>query len=149
MAQYQANLENFANEVTAAGGTPLLVTPLNRRGFTNSTVTDNLWQERNSTYAAAAATGTRVLDLNLVSRTYLTVIGEEASQTYNLAEDDRTHLSEHGSVVFGRIIADLLLGHQPVVPFLEQASFEPSGPFVDFIATDEDLSATIWAGKLA
>lgn len=58
-------------------------------------------------------------------------------------------LSEHGSVVFGRIMADMLLGHQPIVPWLDQASWEALGSFVDYIATDEALAGTIWAVKLA
>ncbi|CAN8102722.1 unnamed protein product [Discula destructiva] len=147
---YQMNLENLAKDVLSAGATPILITPLNRRSFTNGTVTDNLWQERLGTYAAAAATsGARLLDLNLASRLYLTALGETAAQTYNLAEGDRTHLSAWGSVVFGRVVADMLLGHQPVVPWLAQAEWVPAGPFVDFIALNETLSATIWAGALA
>ena len=40
-------------------------------------------------------------------------IGEDAAHAYNLAASDNTHLNDWGSVVFGRIVADLLLEKKP------------------------------------
>uniref|UniRef100_L2FIA5 Gdsl-like lipase acylhydrolase n=1 Tax=Colletotrichum fructicola (strain Nara gc5) TaxID=1213859 RepID=L2FIA5_COLFN len=80
--QYQANLGNLAKEIKALGATPILVTPLTRRSFSNGVVTNNL---------------------------FVQAIGEDKAHSYNLKADDNTHLNAEGSVVFGRLVADLVL----------------------------------------
>ncbi|KAF6838000.1 GDSL-like Lipase/Acylhydrolase [Colletotrichum musicola] len=108
--QYQTNLGNLAKEIKALGATPILVTPLTRRSFNSAgVVTNNLSNERERTIAAATATGTTYVDLNLNSRKYVQAIGEEKAHSYNLKDGDNTHLNAEGSVVFGRLVADLLL----------------------------------------
>ncbi|KAK6218982.1 GDSL-like Lipase/Acylhydrolase [Colletotrichum tabaci] len=108
--QYQANLVNLAKEIKALGATPILVTPLTRRSFSSAgVVTNNLSNERERTIAAAAAGKTTYIDLNLYSRKFVQAIGETKAHSYNLKEDDNTHLNDEGSVVFGRLVADLLL----------------------------------------
>ncbi|TQN69181.1 Rhamnogalacturonan acetylesterase RhgT [Colletotrichum shisoi] len=69
----------------------------------------NLSNERERTIAAAAAGKTTYVDLNLYSRKFVQAIGETKAHSYNLQEDDNTHLNDEGSVVFGRLVADLLL----------------------------------------
>ncbi|OHW89772.1 GDSL-like lipase acylhydrolase [Colletotrichum incanum] len=108
--QYQTNLGNLAKEIKALGATPILVTPLTRRSFSSAgVVTNNLANERERTIAAATATKTTYIDLNLNSRKYVQAIGEEKAHSYNLIPSDNTHLNDEGSVVFGRLVADLLL----------------------------------------
>ncbi|KAI1822606.1 SGNH hydrolase-type esterase domain-containing protein [Xylaria intraflava] len=110
LEQYQANLQNFAGDIAGLGGTPLLVTPLTRRSFASEhDVSDSLHDQRLATIAAAEATGITYLDLNQASINYVNAIGEEAAHAYNLNPDDDTHLNDWGSVVFGRMLADLLL----------------------------------------
>ncbi|GKT84428.1 GDSL-like lipase/acylhydrolase [Colletotrichum tofieldiae] len=100
--QYQTNLGNLAKEIKALG---------RRRSSFNSAgvVTNNLANERERTIAAATATKTTYIDLNLNSRKYVQAIGEEKAHSYNLVPTDNTHLNDEGSVVFGRLVADLLL----------------------------------------
>ncbi|KAI3335812.1 SGNH hydrolase-type esterase domain-containing protein [Ustulina deusta] len=113
-AQYQSNLVDLANDIWDLGGTPLLVTPLTRRSFeSNNTATDSLHDERLATIVAAEATNTIYLDLNQASLAYIDAIGESAAHAYNLNPDDNTHLNDWGSVVFGRLLADLLLEKKP------------------------------------
>ncbi|KAF9877060.1 GDSL-like Lipase/Acylhydrolase [Colletotrichum karsti] len=107
--QYQTNLGNLAKEIKALGATPILVTPLTRRSFSNGVVTNNLSNERERTIAAATATGTTYIDLNLNSRKFVQAIGETKAHSYNLKDGDNTHLNAEGSKVFGRLVADLLL----------------------------------------
>ncbi|KAF4873793.1 putative rhamnogalacturonan acetylesterase YesY [Colletotrichum siamense] len=107
--QYQANLGNLAKEIKALGATPILVTPLTRRSFSNGVVTNNLANERERTIAAATETKTTYIDLNLNSRKFVQAIGEDKAHSYNLKADDNTHLNAEGSVVFGRLVADLVL----------------------------------------
>ncbi|KAH7127300.1 GDSL-like Lipase/Acylhydrolase [Dactylonectria macrodidyma] len=112
--EYQTNLENLATEVRELGGRPILVTPLTRRNFVSEhNATDSLHNERLYTIAAASESHTKYLDLNKKSLWYVNSIGEEASHVYNLNPDDNTHLNDYGSVVFGRMVADLLLKREP------------------------------------
>ena len=98
-------------DVRSAQGTPILVTPLTRRQFSGTPplIVENLASERNATIAVAKSLGARWIDLNGASEAYCNEIGPEASWAYNLAEDDKTHLNHWGSVVFGRIVSDLLV----------------------------------------
>jgi lysophospholipase L1-like esterase len=91
ITDYATNLRDFAEEVTSALATPILVTPLTRRTFKNGTVVENLSNER------AATTD------------YVNAIGASAADGYNLAAGDRTHLNDWGGVVFGRLVSDLLV----------------------------------------
>ncbi|RYP78173.1 hypothetical protein DL771_000650 [Monosporascus sp. 5C6A] len=135
LEQFQANLERLAEEVKGAGGTPILVTSLTRRIFTSEhEVEDSLHNERLATIAAAEATDTAVLDLNAASIGYVNVIGEAAAQAYNLKEGDRTHLNDWGSIVFGRMVADLLLRADVGCGLRE------------WIRPNETLSELIWSG---
>ncbi|KAI0535173.1 SGNH hydrolase-type esterase domain-containing protein [Xylaria digitata] len=114
LAQYQSNLVVLANDVWELGGIPILVTPLTRRNFaSNNSATDSLHEERLATIAAAEASNTTYLDLNQASLAYVDAIGEDAAHVYNLNPSDNTHLNAWGSVVFGRLLADLLLEKKP------------------------------------
>lgn len=109
------------------------MTPLARRNFESEhNSTDSLHNERLHTIVAAAETNTLYLDLNKESLWYVDTIGEEASHTYNLHPDDNTHLNDYGSVVFGRMVADLLLKK---VECLDS-----------WIQPNKTMSHDIWAG---
>ncbi|PYH85858.1 SGNH hydrolase [Aspergillus uvarum CBS 121591] len=124
IAEYTTNLEVFVSDVRTAGGTPILVTPLSRRGYDNSTgtplIVENLADQRAATIAAAQATGALWIDLNAASTRYLNAIGPADAWTYNLVADDQTHLNAQGSVVFGGLVAELIGG---VVPDLKREGF--------------------------
>ncbi|KAF6798259.1 GDSL-like lipase acylhydrolase [Colletotrichum sojae] len=107
--QFQANLETLANEVTTAGGTPILITSLTRRVFSGGKVIQNLENERLRAIAAAEAVGATYLDLNTASTNYVNAIGNANGKLYDLSAGDSTHLNTAGEVVFGRLVADLLL----------------------------------------
>ncbi|KAL8307748.1 hypothetical protein RB593_006217 [Gaeumannomyces tritici] len=114
--QYRDNLENFAQQVKDAGGTPIILSPLARRVFASEhEATDTLANERRLSMAAAAATQTRFLDLNAASMAYIEAIGATAAHRLDSKPGDTEHVGDHGSVVFGRMVADLLLGHEAVV----------------------------------
>ncbi|OJJ67146.1 hypothetical protein ASPBRDRAFT_349495 [Aspergillus brasiliensis CBS 101740] len=112
LAEYTSNLEQFAKDVKNAGGTPILVTPLSRRNYDNSTrtplVIEDLAVQRAATIDAAKNTDTSYIDLNKASTDYLNSIGPADAYTYNLAPDDHTHLNGEGSKVFGGMVASLI-----------------------------------------
>ncbi|KAF7531907.1 hypothetical protein G7054_g8449 [Neopestalotiopsis clavispora] len=76
---------------------------------------ENLAQDRIYTIAAAEATDTTYLDLNKYSLEYVDAIGNTSAQAYDLNGygADTTHLNAYGSIVFGRLVADLLLEKLP------------------------------------
>jgi lysophospholipase L1-like esterase len=62
--EFPANLERYVAELRAAGGTPVLVTPLVRRQFTDFKLRNDLRDWAAATRAVAARTHTALLDLN-------------------------------------------------------------------------------------
>jgi lysophospholipase L1-like esterase len=135
MSTFQTNLQNMANQVKSAGGTPIILTSLTRRTFTRDKVDDNLANVAEAAKMAAASTGVTLLDLNDVSRKYVQAIGSSNADKYNLAQGDRTHLNAAGTVVFGRIVADLIVGWKPALS--------------TYIAPDPALSQKIARGVYA
>jgi hypothetical protein len=117
---------------------------LTRRQFSGAKITDSLDKEAASTIKIArldicpSGSGKGpcpYIDLNAKSKEYVTRIGQAAAEKYNLKEGDRTHLNKHGSDVFGRLVADLIVEK---IPSLASA-----------FKKDERLSGLIKAGKPA
>ena len=138
LADYKTNLGNFVDEVNAAGGVPILVTPLTRRAFNKTTnrVIENLTNERATTLDVAKEKETHFIDLNKASLDYVNAIGKAATIPYNLDGNDTTHLSEWGGVVFSRLVSDLLVEKYP-------------SEFESVTVKNATLSALIKAGKPA
>ncbi|RYO95256.1 hypothetical protein DL766_002070 [Monosporascus sp. MC13-8B] len=113
--QYQTNLINMVNEIKNLGGKPLLVSSLTRRVFRGNTVVDSLHDQRLAAIKAAQQTKSTVIDLNAASITYVNAIGKAAAHEYNWGADkkDTTHLNGRGTVVFGRMVADLITDALP------------------------------------
>jgi lysophospholipase L1-like esterase len=109
ITDYANNLRAFAEEVTSALATPILVTPLTRRVFSGGAVVENLSNERTATIDVADGLGVGFIDLNQASTDYVNAIGGSAADAYNLAQGDRTHVNAWGGVVFGRMVSDLLV----------------------------------------
>ena len=57
VAQFTTNLKNLAKQVTAAGGTPILVTSLSRRKYSSGAIKPDLVEQVKATLAAAADLG--------------------------------------------------------------------------------------------
>ncbi|KAJ5666615.1 hypothetical protein N7462_011024 [Penicillium macrosclerotiorum] len=117
LSEYTENLERFVIEAYSAGAIPILVTPLSRRNYDNSTghpvIIQDLANQTAATITAARRTGASFIDLNRASTRYLNAIGPTNASTYNLNEDDHTHLNNYGSIVFGGIVAELIQGDFP------------------------------------
>ncbi|KAJ8108136.1 hypothetical protein OPT61_g8383 [Boeremia exigua] len=113
LADYKTNLAKFAAEASAAGATPILLTPLTRRSFSGGKVIENLVNETAATIEVAEANQLHWINLNEASTKYVNAIGSSAADKYNLASGDRTHVNEWGGVVFARIVSDLLVGKYP------------------------------------
>ncbi|KAM0270610.1 hypothetical protein ACHAQH_009394 [Verticillium albo-atrum] len=131
---YQENLGRLAGEIKALGATPILVTPLSRRNFKGDMTDDSLKNERIRTIAAAEETRTQFIDLYKNSKALVEAVGEQRSHDeWNLKAGDNTHLNDWGSVVFGRLVADLIL--------------EKEACLKGWIGKNETLSDEIWRNK--
>ncbi|KAI0738820.1 SGNH hydrolase [Daedaleopsis nitida] len=104
-----ANLTFMVGQIRAAGGVPVLVTSLTRRNFfDNGTVDDTLGPWADETILISQEQGTHLLDLHRTSMEYVEAIGPDAAHRLNRSPDDNTHLNANGTIVFGRMVADLM-----------------------------------------
>ena len=99
------------------------MTPLSRRNYNTAVsppkIIENLANETAHTITAAKIVNTSYIDLNRASTDYLNAIGPTDAYTYNLNPTDYTHLNDQGSIVFGGIVANLMLGAVPALkPYL-------------------------------
>ncbi|RAL58149.1 hypothetical protein DID88_002353 [Monilinia fructigena] len=107
--EFKTNLKNFASDVVTAGATPILVTSLSRRGFTDAgVVKEDLAVQVNATIEVAKSIGAFYIDLNRASTDYLNDIGATNAATYNRIATDFTHLNAAGSVLFGNMVSGLI-----------------------------------------
>ncbi|KAF8543734.1 GDSL-like Lipase/Acylhydrolase [Trichophaea hybrida] len=108
--QFQENLKKMVADVKSAGGIPVLVTPLSRRNFNpDGSIRDKLAPWAGYTQAVANATNTITIDLWKTSLEFLEHVGELQARRMDLADGDHTHLNAAGSIVFGRMVSDLLV----------------------------------------
>ncbi|KAF4991198.1 hypothetical protein FDECE_14119 [Fusarium decemcellulare] len=133
--QFKENFAAFVKEAKEAGATPIILTSLTRRVFQDGHVIENLKEFSEAAISVAKAGGIQYLDLNLASTNYVNAIGEENAHKYNLASGDNTHLNPSGEIVFGRMVADLLLE--------KRRDLQP------YIASQEALSEKIKKGEYA
>jgi lysophospholipase L1-like esterase len=126
VTQFPANIARYADEAAADGATPVLVTPLARRGFQNGYLKDDLAPWAHATRQVAASRRLSLLDLHAASGAAFTAAGQERSATLgpppkpNAKEPDLTHLNDAGAemisaVVFKELtrIAPALGGRRP------------------------------------
>ncbi|KAF8917423.1 SGNH hydrolase [Mucidula mucida] len=103
------NMTLMVQEIRALGAEPILVTSLTRRSFNDDgTIADTLQPWADEAILVAQEQGTHLLDLHAASIAYCEAIGEAASHRLNRLEDDNTHLNVNGTIVFGRMVADLM-----------------------------------------
>ena len=130
---YADNLRRFIRDVRAESGVPVVVTPLSRRNYRGDALVED---DGLGEYAAAAKRVAReedvaVIDLLSLSRAMLERMTQGEADTMDAAshadakaengtaaagaaaKPDRTHLNEHGKVVFGRMVADALVTVRP------------------------------------
>ena len=126
--EFPANLARYVEETRAAGGVPVLLTPLTRRSFRGPWLHDDLAPWAAATRRVAAAQGALLLDLHRLSSAAVQAMGETAADTLAMASRpqpgqpihpattaeragaahpvfDRTHLGEPGARLFSSMVA--------------------------------------------
>lgn len=100
----------MVSDVRNAGGIPIIVSPMSRRFYrTNGTISDTLKPYRDIAMSVATEMDAHHIDLWQASITYLQEIGPINGHGLDLAKGDSTHLNVKGSIIFGRMIADLII----------------------------------------
>ncbi len=125
--EFPANLARFVAEVRAAGGVPVLVTPMTRRSFKGGELQQDLaaWAEAVRTVARAQQVA--LVDLNASSTATVQALGSEQADL--LAQGpvgsptfDRTHLGPRGACVFAEQVLGAL---QTVMPQAQATAPQP------------------------
>jgi lysophospholipase L1-like esterase len=124
----------MAQDVTAAGGTPILVTSLSRRKYKSSTglISPDLVEVVAATLSVASGLGAAYIDLNKESMAYLNAVGAVNGVKYNRISTDYTHLSPAAGVVFGNMVAELIL--KSAVGTAVKSYISPNATIVNDIA---------------
>lgn len=131
--EFPVNLARYVAEVRAAGGAPVLVTPLTRRSFRDGKHHNDLLDWADSARAVAKAHQVPLIELNALSAGAVQAMGPEAADRLAQAPPgapafDRTHLGARGACVFADIVARALAVQVPAL-----ASQQP-GPDCDELA---------------
>lgn len=133
--EFGPNLARYVAEVRAAGGVPVLVTPLSRRTFRQGQLQEDLAPWAESTRAVAQVAGVTLIDLHAASAAALQAMGEPEAELLAMAPPpregqptdkafDRTHLGARGACVFAELMARALA--QQVAALRE--AFVPARP---------------------
>jgi len=130
VTQFPQNMARYVAETRAAGGVPVLVTPLTRRSFKGPYLRDDLAPWAAATRRVAKAEQAALLDLNAASAEAVQAMGSEQADT--LAEEpppaagapanrfDRTHIGAKGAALFSGMVAKELVRLVPATaPFFK------------------------------
>jgi lysophospholipase L1-like esterase len=106
---FRDELTIYVNDTRAAGGVPVLLTPIARRDFSGATIV-NTHITAQGDYPAAviavgAATGTTVIDMTARTTTWLEALGPTNSIPM-FATGDNTHLSAMGAPQVAQLAVD-------------------------------------------
>src|SRR5258708_2334098 len=137
-SEFPVNMRGYVKDVKAAGGKPVLITPLTRRIFQNGRLKNDLAPWGEATRKVAGEEGIPILDLNSDSVAAVQKVGPVEANTLAMAPPppavlasagsgnslpvpkggpapvfDYTHLGEKGSAFFGRMVANELVEAVP------------------------------------
>ena len=124
--EFPANLKRFVLEVRAAGGMPLLATPLTRRSFREDRLVNDLRPWAEVTLAVAKELDVPVVDVNAISADAVQAMGPAKADTLAMPPPafDRTHVGAEGACFFSQLMADALRRQMPALA----AHLKPDAP---------------------
>ncbi|ENH96505.1 lysophospholipase [Gracilibacillus halophilus YIM-C55.5] len=118
-SSYQEHLQFMIERTRTCGGTPLLLTSIARRHFSETgKLLDTHGDYPKAACELAEKQGVTVIDMNRLSQRLISELGEESSKklfmwiapgiysAYPDGEQDDTHLQEHGARAMARLFID-------------------------------------------
>jgi lysophospholipase L1-like esterase len=124
LATYQANLEKIVAECRAKGGTPVLITSMERKaGLEHDTLAGYPQTVRD----VAREQRTALIDLHAMSRVFYRALGSDLDQAFQ----DGTHHKAYGSYELAKCVAEGLHADKlPLAKFLtpDFTGFDPAKP---------------------
>ena len=119
-SEYPANLKRYVDEVRAAGGQPVLVTPLTRRSFRGDTLNNDLQPWADAMRAVAREAKVPLIDLNAISAAAVQAMGSTEADQLAMSPPgadgfDRTHVGARGACVFAAQMATALAAEVPTL----------------------------------
>jgi lysophospholipase L1-like esterase len=112
---YRQNLVRFITETKAAGGVPVLFTPVSRETFddagkiTNSFVTARKDDFAKAVKEVAAEQKVQLIDLQAASATLYEALGKEHSQVLFANAQEKTHHSDYGSYEISKCVVQAII----------------------------------------
>jgi lysophospholipase L1-like esterase len=137
VSEFPANMARYASEVRAAGGVPVLVTPLTRRTFRGPWLNDDLAPWSQAVRDVARSGKVALIDLNALSAAAVQAMGQHeadmlaqepppvtpppsiaASEPQGTPKSafDRTHVGAKGAALFSGMVATALLQLKVTTP---------------------------------
>ncbi|PVM90788.1 lysophospholipase [Caulobacter endophyticus] len=127
--EYPANLKRYVEEVRAAGGKPVLVTPLTRRQFEGGKLIDDLGPWAEATRKVAAETRTPLVDLH--GKSYAAVQAMGAAQATRFAQmpppPEVLAAAKTGTTISAQPTVPAAPGATPAPAQQNNAAVEPMG----------------------
>jgi len=113
--EFPANMRRYVDETRAAGGLPVLVTPLARRSFRGAWVHDDLAPWAAAVRQAARATGAPLVDLHALSLADVQALGPRQADALARAgaNFDHTHVGPAGAERYAGMVAGELRRRVP------------------------------------
>ncbi len=107
-------LRRYISETRAIGGTPILVTPVQRRTYSsNGKLNNSLLLYAKAMKAVAAEKKVDVIDLNASSGRLYEQLGTNANDVVANAPQDRTHFNEKGARIMAHLVMQELTQVEP------------------------------------
>ncbi|TWI65448.1 lysophospholipase L1-like esterase [Pseudoduganella lurida] len=133
---YQAEIRQHVDMIRARGALPVLVSPMERRGFDDKgKVIPSLIDYATAARQSAQELGTPFVDLNASSKVLYEALGEEASQAAfalppSTGKLDNTHHNNYGAYELAKLVAvGLRHANVPAAAQLEDGfAFDPTKP---------------------
>jgi lysophospholipase L1-like esterase len=132
---YPAEIRRHVDGIRARGGRPILVSPMERRGFdTDGKVRPSLLEYANAARQTARELGVPFIDLNALSKPFYEALGPERSALAFAAPEgrvDNTHHNNYGSYQLARAVVQAIREQPlPLARFIvdDFPGFDPARP---------------------
>ncbi len=132
---YKAEIKRHVDGVRSRGGIPVIISPMERRGFDDAgKVKPSLIEYADAARQAAQELGVAFIDLNALSKPFYEALGPERSARAFAAPGgkvDNTHHNNYGSYQLARAVAQALRDQKlPIARFLRTdfKGFDPARP---------------------